>query len=270
MSAAAPDRPGPLLATGGSAQVYAWGAQHVLKLYLAGMPPGLPAAEAARTNAARKAGAPAPQAIETVSLSGRHGVVLERAQGPTMLEALIARPQALDALARQLATLQVALHALPGGTLPPLRERLRNRIGRADALAPAVRARLVEILEQLSAGAALCHGDFHPGNVILTERGPIVIDWYDAASGAPEADLARTLLLIRYARVPGQLDAATENLRAAFETAFARHSAALRPIDATSVRRWTIVVAAARLAEPIAPSERTGLCTLLQRELASE
>jgi aminoglycoside phosphotransferase (APT) family kinase protein len=258
------DRPGRLLASGGSAQIFAWGARHVLKLYLSGAPAALPAAEAARTSAVRAAGAPAPLVLETVSVSGRHGVVFERVEGPTMLEALLARPHALDEFAAQLAALHVALHGLAAAPLPPLRERLRARIEHCAALPPARRAQLVQLADRLQPGTALCHGDFHPGNVILGERGPLIIDWYDAASGAADADFARSLLLVRHASVPGAGHPAVDQVRAAFHAAYARHYQALRPVDVDSLRAWTLVAAAARLAEAPTSAERARLADLIE------
>jgi aminoglycoside phosphotransferase (APT) family kinase protein len=43
------------------------------------------------------------------------------------------------------------------------------------------------------------HGDYHPGNVLLAADRVAVIDWPTAARGAPEADHARTRLLLRWA-----------------------------------------------------------------------
>ncbi len=46
------------------------------------------------------------------------------------------------------------------------------------------------------------HGDFHPGNVIISSDGAVVIDWIDATQGAPAADTARTLWLLSPATRP--------------------------------------------------------------------
>jgi Ser/Thr protein kinase RdoA (MazF antagonist) len=263
------DRPGPLLATGVSAQIHACGEGRVLKLYRTGLPASLPETERARTEAARAAGAPAPQALGTLEIDGRHGLVLERIDGPTMLEAIVARPQALDAFAQTLAQLHAAMHALPGGALPPLRGRLAERIARADALPPALRTHLASLLDRLPDGDALCHGDFHPGNVLLSTDGARVIDWYDAACGASEADVARTLLLIRHARIPGWPEAAPAALRGALAAAFARYYGALRPVDAGRLAQWTALVAAARLAEPHTAAELAALAAEIKRAVTT-
>ncbi len=47
-----------------------------------------------------------------------------------------------------------------------------------------------------SKGTAVCHGDFNPSNVIVSEDGTLsVCDWAHATQGAPAADVAMTYLL---------------------------------------------------------------------------
>jgi len=49
-------------------------------------------------------------------------------------------------------------------------------------------------LAQLPIANTVCHGDFHPDNIMLTPTGPIVIDWIDATQGHPAADITAWLL----------------------------------------------------------------------------
>ena len=51
-------------------------------------------------------------------------------------------------------------------------------------------------------GDRLLHLDLHPLNVIMSPRGPIVIDWPNARRGHPMADVALTYALIRCGRIP--------------------------------------------------------------------
>jgi thiamine kinase len=67
---------------------------------------------------------------------------------------------------------------------------------RAESGAIAAAARMVCYGER---GDRLCHGDLHLGNIIATPDGLAVIDWAKAFIGPPEADAARSELLIRYA-----------------------------------------------------------------------
>lgn len=47
------------------------------------------------------------------------------------------------------------------------------------------------------------HGDLHPGNILLTSEGPVVIDWEGASVGAVDADSATTWLLLATADADG-------------------------------------------------------------------
>ncbi len=51
-------------------------------------------------------------------------------------------------------------------------------------------------------GDQVCHGDFHPDNIMLTPAGPRVIDWNNATSGNPLADIAWTSLILRMGEAP--------------------------------------------------------------------
>lgn len=64
---------------------------------------------------------------------------------------------------------------------------LRSAGGRLPGhIATGVRARL----ERLPSGGGLCHGDLHPGNVIMTPAGPRLVDWSSAVRAPAAYDLA--------------------------------------------------------------------------------
>jgi hypothetical protein len=45
-------------------------------------------------------------------------------------------------------------------------------------------------------GTRILHLDLHPENVVMTEGGPVVIDWRNSTEGPPELDVAITALII--------------------------------------------------------------------------
>jgi aminoglycoside phosphotransferase (APT) family kinase protein len=95
---------------------------------------------------------------------------------------------------------QIHCRTAPAG-LPSLRERITAGIEASDSpVADKQTAR--DRLAALPDGTALCHGDFHPGNVLLTRRGPVVIDWDSASRGDPLGDLACTSRLMQTASLP--------------------------------------------------------------------
>ena len=131
-------------------------------------------AEAKTIEFVRSHGYPAPEVFE-VSNDGCD-LVMERVEGPTMVDAGAARPWNLPRFGRQLAELHRSLHLLP---------------------APEwVRA------APCGSGDRLLHMDLHPLNVLVARNGPTVIDWTNAASGDPTVDVAVTWVLIASGEVP--------------------------------------------------------------------
>jgi thiamine kinase-like enzyme len=54
-------------------------------------------------------------------------------------------------------------------------------------------------------GEQLAHFDLHPDNVILTPRGPVVIDWTNASRGDAADDIALTWVILTTSAIPGPL-----------------------------------------------------------------
>jgi hypothetical protein len=126
-------------------------------------------------------------------------LVLERLGGTDMLSLLQRQPRRLLGLARALADAHLVVHGIQApAELPGLRPVLAARIAGAG-LPPPLREHAVRVLDALPDGDRLCHGDYHPGNVLVAADRVGVIDWANAACGVPEADHARTVLLLRWA-----------------------------------------------------------------------
>lgn len=241
------DGPTPTVGRGHTAEIRPLDDGRVCKLY---DDPGATASaryEARATRLAHEAGLPVPAVEGVTTVEGRPGIVLERVDGRTLLEDLDPRPWRLASGARLLADLHARVHVCRAPNLTSLRERLRRRIERAPDVSTAVRQRALDVLESLPDGDRLLHGDLHPGNVLLGERGPVVIDWLDASVGHPAADVARTNLLVGFADGGPVVRA----LAAAFERLYRRAYRRKRPVASSLVRRWELPVAVARLTEDV-------------------
>lgn len=125
----------------------------------------------------RSCGYPVP-AIESVSDDGTE-IVMERVDGPSMVEAMSRRPWpwALRRHGQVLADLHRRLHDLAAPSWLP------------DA--PVGRA-----------GDRVVHLDLHPLNVILGRRGPVVIDWANTSAGDGAVDVALAWVLIASGELP--------------------------------------------------------------------
>ncbi len=107
-------------------------------------------------------------AIHEVRANGTE-IVMDRIDGPTMLAEISRRPWALSRHAEVLADLHRRLHSIDAPDwLPQLPD----------------------------GGDRVVHLDLHPLNVLYGPRGPVLIDWTNAARGRAETDLAQTWLIV--------------------------------------------------------------------------
>lgn len=240
------------------ADVFAWGEGRVLKLFRD--PDARPRAERefAATQAAYLTGLPTPAAYETIEVNGRAGIVFERIPGESLLHYTQRRPWKLFAAIRLLAELHADIHKHAAPTrLPLLRDRLKVRIEACDAPArekQVARSRPMELPD----GNALCHGDFHPDNVLLTPRGPVVIDWSSASRGHPAGDVAWTTRLMQVAKLPPwspwHAHLMLRYLRPALYHSYLNRYFRRHPGSRRDVERWQVTLA---IAIPVAFGFRT-------------
>ena len=94
-----------------------------------------------------------------------------------------------------LVDLQMSVHAKTCPLLTKLKDKMNRKITIAD-LDATTRYDLHTRLEGMPKHNKVCHGDFNPSNIIITEDGtPYILDWSHATQGNASADVARTYLL---------------------------------------------------------------------------
>jgi aminoglycoside phosphotransferase (APT) family kinase protein len=200
-----------------------------------------------------------------IEVDGRFGILFERIVGPTLVQQFGAKPWTLVRALRAFTDLHLAMHALAIPELPSQREQLTRLIESASPVPTEVREATLKRLDQLPAGNALCHGDYHPDNVLLTRNGLITIDWGGATSGHPLADVARTALLLHVGELPSpRLNRwLLASPRALTRRAYVRRYLQRRPAGAEELAAWRLPIAVARLGEGIV-EERGKLLRLIE------
>jgi Ser/Thr protein kinase RdoA (MazF antagonist) len=198
----------------------------------------------------------APAFVETTEVAGHPALVTERVSGDDLLARLTKKPWLVLKAAGTLGRAHAAVHHHPApDTLPDLRDELAGRIKSAKALPEHHATAALKRLRALPTGDRLCHGDYHPQNVLGTLKDPVIIDWGDASRGAPTADVARTLLLLRIGELPPDTPAPMRALTAMGRGLLARRYLAVYRRHAvekpSQLDDWLLVRAAARFNEEL-------------------
>jgi len=165
----------------------------------------------------RANGAPVPEVFSAED----DEIVMERINGRSMMDVLTSKPWRAAAIGRQLADAQRRIHAVPAGDLD---------------------------LPRFSDGNSILHFDLHPDNVMLTDGGPVVIDWSNVAVGDPLADVMFSWMLMSTGepdQVPVLLRPIVRRIRQSLVAGFMEGT----PIDEVA-RGWVSLACERRLADP--------------------
>ena len=132
--------------------------------------------------------------------------IIEQIDGPSALSELMRHPLHLAGFMRSFSALHEKILSIPGpANLPSLREQLYTLQAQTERLPKKDLLSILRLLDTLPQGNKVCHGDFHPGNLLTCRGKTYVIDWGAAHTGCPLSDVAHTFLLLSLVpRTPGQ------------------------------------------------------------------
>ena len=136
-----------------------------------------------------------PKIQEVTVVDGKWAIVTEFVEGKTLAQLMEENPDKMDAYLEQFVDLQLQVHAQTCPLLNSLKDKMNRKIS-ASSLDATTRYELHTRLESMPKHKKVCHGDFNPSNIIITEDGTAyILDWSHATQGNASADAARTYLL---------------------------------------------------------------------------
>jgi aminoglycoside phosphotransferase (APT) family kinase protein len=239
--------PGRVLGSGKEAEVFEYGGM-VLKLYRPEIPKRSAFREAAILSIIEPFGLPTPRTEGVQRMTNRWGVIMTRAEGTTFADGLRIEPRRMQEYLKEMARLQSDIHRHPGTLFPGFKARLAANIESVTVLNASRRRFLLSRLAAMPDGDRLCHGDFHPFNIVGPLGAGVIVDWLNAGCGEPAADVCRSYVLIR------TMD---PDMASAYVDAYATMSGEARD----RIFGWLPFVAAARLAEGV-PDETESLVAM--------
>lgn len=179
---------GPQVGQGSQATVYAKG-RYAVKLYRADYPKTSVFSEAYIMANLERVNFPGPRVHEVLLAHGRYGLRMDLVQGKMMSEWLRIPEKCKETL-DTLVDLQCRLQKFDIAWAPDLKQRFKDDLERNAGLTVDDKKKFGRILDELPDGRALCHCDFHSGNVFFDGSEYTVIDLLQVSRGDPAADAA--------------------------------------------------------------------------------
>jgi aminoglycoside phosphotransferase (APT) family kinase protein len=260
-----------LLGQGRTAEVYVLREQFVLKLFRPNFP------KVAIENEyliCRSIGSviDIPRAHQLLTIAGRDAIIFDLVKGISGFKYLLRNPWSIESFAKEFAGIQAKIHSMtaPEET-PELKTILTRNVNLHDLLSATAKARILENISTLPDGRALCHGDFHPDNLLISKGKSFVLDWMTATKGNPLADVARTSVLLKWAEpgpgAPPMVKVFLQGLRRRFHRQYLSEYLRLTGAHEEAVAKWELPVMAARLMEWLPESELQVLVTNIHDKL---
>jgi len=211
----------------------------------------------------------APGYFGTISINNRPGILYEHIEGEIFTDVLLKDIIRSFPLIRKLAAEHCAINRMYEEKLPAQIDRLSLMIGRAD-LIESRKSAIIEHLKKIATKHNICHGDFHPGNVIRSADGLCTIDWMNCYSGNAEGDALRTYLMLASPYLPGDFTPLNKLFILMFKKLLARvylkEYMRVSGIRKKDLRPWMPVIIAVRLSDRV-PGEEAWLMKLLEKHI---
>ncbi len=150
-----------------------------------------------------------PKVREVTMIDGKWAIVSDYIKGKTLQQLMDEDSENKDKYIEMLVDLQLEVHSKISPLLGKLKDKMNRKICQSD-LDATTRYDLHTRLEGMPKHNKVCHGDFNPSNVIITDEGKAyIIDWAHTTQGNASADVARTYLLFW---LQGDIDGAKKYL----------------------------------------------------------
>lgn len=261
---------GEFIGKGRTAEVIRYDEQNVLKLFSLGADESVVRLEFECALFAWTNKVATPKPVSIIHRDDRPGIVYEYVKGSSLLSQLSKKPLLLVRTAREMACLQYAVHSIEcTEDLPRQKESIEQAIAGAPYISDTQKKAIISYLDSLPEGSSLCHGDFHPDN-ILKGGSAYIIDWMTGCAGNPLCDVARSVLLLETSEIPDSVSFAMRYLLRFGQRKLARaYLASYCALSGTSerdIRRWLLPLYAARLVEDLSEGETRLILNRIQKE----
>lgn len=175
-----------------------------------------------------------PRLREVTVVDGKWTIVSDFIEGKTLAQLMTENPDKFDEYLELFVDIQMQVHKQKCPLLVKIKDKMNKKISETS-LDATTRYELHTRLEGMKKHNKVCHGDFNPSNIIISDDNtPYILDWAHVTQGNASADVARTYLLFM---LDGKKDVAEKYLKL-----FCKKSDTAMQY----VQRWLPIVAASQ------------------------
>lgn len=212
-----------------------------------------------------------PKTYGLVEHEGKPGIIFEYIQGETMLKKIQKNPFFILTFSKILTDLHLYINSRSIKEIPSLKEYLIENINKTDLLSEEKKQKIIEIVKSTDEDNKICHGDFHPDNILMSNNKPIIIDWLNCKKGNPKLDFARSYILINYGSLPSKISMLekifVQLIRKLLLFNYIKRYKKKYNITKKDFNKYLICVCAARLNEKIPKQEKKKLLKIINKIL---
>ncbi|MDR2860309.1 MAG: phosphotransferase [Elusimicrobiota bacterium] len=143
-----------------------------------------------------EAGVNIPKIIEVKKIDDQWAIVMDYIKGETLDELMKKNPNKTDEYLNLFVDIQLGIHSKRSQRLDSLRDKMNRKVSASKgALDATLRFDLHARIDSAPRHEKVCHCDFIPDNIIISENGaPYITGWSHAAQGNGATDAAITYL----------------------------------------------------------------------------
>lgn len=210
-----------------------------------------------------------PYVYEYLVIDGRSAEIMQKITGDTMLSQFKKQPLKITSEIKRMAKMHMQILDINSDCGL---NSIEDIIHYFTTVTPLIEKKLIDftlkIFEELPHDKHLCHGDFHPGNIMLQDEKYYIIDWSGAYLSNFVSDIAHTYLLMKHIpEIPGlsKIQHSIISFTGSFGAkGYLKEVLKVKKIDLALFSKWTVVMAFLRVYYGMA-SERSGRIDYLQK-----
>jgi uncharacterized protein (TIGR02172 family) len=194
-----------LIGAGRTSEVYEYGDDCILKLFTSEIKLDAVKKEYGFSRFAYENDLPTPEPKEIVYEKNRIGILYERINGEPLLKIVMRNVLAMKKIFSKMAELQYKINSIEyDNGAYTFKKYLERAIEENKFITGIEKNNLKGYINKLPDGNKVCHGDFHPENILCSNGKHYIIDWMTGMKGPPAADAARTGMILKNAEIPGK------------------------------------------------------------------